>query len=175
MVSDTRWNVRRLLLEHVVEQGQQHHRYDQDQGDGTPVVAKLVAGSAGWCWPVIRADSSRRAGRGMAPATPAAAAGGVVVTAPPPACWRMRVQEGFVEVVGAGGGLDRGGRVVGDQMAVADQQQPVAAVGLVHDVAGHQQCGASCRELPEAAATARPAAPGPARPWARRAPADRAG
>src|SRR5690606_10830935 len=59
-------------------------------------------------------------------------------------------QERLVEVVGAGGGLDRVGGVVGDDAPVPDQQQPVAPVRLVHDVAGDQQGGAGAGEVAEA-------------------------
>ena len=54
-------------------------------------------------------------------------------------------------------------------LALADQQQPVAAARLVHHVAGHD--AAWCRPRPArgTAATARRAAPGPGRPSARRA------
>ena len=49
------------------------------------------------------------------------------------------MQERLFQIVGAGGGADRVRGVVGDEVALADQQQPVAAAGLVHHVAGHEQ------------------------------------
>jgi hypothetical protein len=61
-----------------------------------------------------------------------------------------------LDVGGAGAGQDLGQRVVGDEVAVAEQEQPVAAGGLVHDVAGDQQrraaAGQVAEELPEVAA-----------------------
>ena len=41
---------------------------------------------------------------------------------------------------------DPGGRVVGDDRALAHEQQPVAALGLVHDVAGDEHRGAGVGE-----------------------------
>ena len=51
-------------------------------------------------------------------------------------------QERLLDVVGAGALEQRGGGVVGEEQAVAHQQQPVAALRLVHHVAGDQHRGA---------------------------------
>src|SRR4029453_14728606 len=51
-----------------------------------------------------------------------------------------------VETFGAGLGPDRSRCVIADQPALADQQQPVAAPGLVHHVAGDQEGGAPIGE-----------------------------
>ena len=65
-------------------------------------------------------------------------------------------QEGRLDVRGAGRLADLGRGVVGDDPPLAHQQQPVAAVGLVHDVAGDEDRGAAVGEpveqLPEVAA-----------------------
>ena len=93
--------------------------------DRAAVVAQLAEDAVGGAG----RGSSRRSCRHLAPSAVA----------------RMRCRNACVEVVGAGRGADRGRGVVGDQVALADEQQPVAAAGLVHDVAGHQHGGAGRR------------------------------
>ena len=53
-----------------------------------------------------------------------------------------QAEEGRLDVVGAGASRDPGRGVVGEDRALAHQQQPVAALGLVHDVAGDEHRGA---------------------------------
>ena len=65
------------------------------------------------------------------------------------------------------------GRAVGDDPALAHQQQPVAPLGLVHDVAGDEHGAARRPRAGGRAPTGRGAAPGRGRPSARRAPAGR--
>ncbi len=82
-----------------------------------------------------------------------------------------QVQECRFQIVRTGGRADLVRRVVRDQVAVADEQQPVAA-GLPRPSRDSTR-GSSYRQPPwrGTAATGRRAAPDPARPSARRAPA----
>ena len=66
------------------------------------------------------------------------------------------------------------GGVVGDDRALAHQQQPVAALGLVHHVAGDEDRRAAVGELGGTAPTGRGGAPGRGRRSARRGRAGRA-
>src|SRR3712207_7058297 len=52
-------------------------------------------------------------------------------------------EEGLLEVLAPAVGAQPGGGGVGQQRALAEQQQPVAAGRLVHDVTGHEQGGRS--------------------------------
>ena len=62
-------------------------------------------------------------------------------------------EERALDIGGAGGAEQRLGGVVGEHLPVAHEQQPIAAGGLVHDVARDEQGGSGIREpveqLPE--------------------------
>ena len=111
-------------------------------------------------------------GRGAAGPAPGAATAAVIRgLMPPPPLDQREERRLHVRRTRAAPGARRG--VVGEQRAVAHQQQPVAALGLVHHVAGDQHRGARRRRAGGTSPTGRAAAPGRGRPSARRAPAAR--
>ena len=121
-IRPTRSNVCRLAVEDPVQQRHQHARDDHEQRDRAVVAPELL---------------EHPAGRGQRHAD---AHAGTASTDP---------HERLLEVVRAGALAQLGGRAVGDDRALAHQQQPVAAVGLVHHVAGDQQRGAVGGEVVE--------------------------
>ena len=75
--------------------------------------------------------------------------------------WRVglvdEVEEGLLDGVGAGAGAQGVGGVLGEDLALAHEEQAVAALGLVHDVGGDEEGGAAVggdgvEEVPQVAA-----------------------
>ena len=60
-----------------------------------------------------------------------------------------QVQEDLLGVGLAGQRLELRQGPVGEELGLAEQEQPVAARGLIHDVAGHEQGDAAVGEAPE--------------------------
>ena len=138
------------------EQPEQHAGHDEHQRDGAGVVPELAQHAAGGGdgEPAARSCARRRR------ASPRLAS----MQARRNACSTSSAPVAARSV---------GGRVVGEDPALAHQQQPVAAVGLVHDVAGDEQRRPARRRGGGRGPRGRRAAPGRGRRSARRAPAAR--